>query len=77
MVEIIEVNGEKKIKIGTVKVRINNTVLVELNHYQGDTLQSIEEAALKQSYDGNFAWPSMREALRLFAPDLLLMLPGL
>ncbi|KKN09994.1 hypothetical protein LCGC14_1041000 [marine sediment metagenome] len=54
MVEIIEVNGEKKIKIGTVKVRINNTVLVELNHYQGDTLQSIEEAALKQVYDGDF-----------------------
>ncbi len=54
MVEIIEVNGEKKIKIGTVKVRINNTVLVELNHYQGDTLQSIEEAALKQAYDGDF-----------------------
>ncbi|KKL76391.1 hypothetical protein LCGC14_2045400 [marine sediment metagenome] len=54
MVEIVEVNGEKKIKIGTVKVRFNGIVLVELNHYQDDTLQSIEEAALKSAYDGDY-----------------------
>lgn len=54
MAEIVEVNGEKKIKIGTVKVKINGADFTELNHYQDDTLQSLEEAAFKQSYDGDF-----------------------
>ncbi len=53
MVEIIEVNGEKKIKIGTVKVKINGKDLTELNHCQDDTLQSIEEAVLLCAYDGD------------------------
>ncbi len=44
---------KKKIKIGTVKVKINGADFTELNQYQDDTLQSIEEAAFKRAYDGD------------------------
>ncbi len=55
MIEIVDVDGEKKIKIGTVKVKLNGKDIVELDQYQGDSLQSIEYKALTLAYYGDHA----------------------
>jgi len=53
MVEVVEINGEKKFKIGTVKITVNGEPVGELDHFQYDELRIIEQNAVQSIYGGD------------------------
>jgi len=50
MVKIIVVDGQREIKIGTVKVRVKGRQVFELDHLQGAELSKIEQDAITSVY---------------------------